>query len=245
MFEQFLLLLQALPDGDSKINLVSAFDKLKEDNLNTIATREQAKADNAPLKALIDDLKGVSGLNDLTADGLKTLLASKSKGGAEVDSLTATLTELRGKYGELETTHQDFVKGANKQAFDLALSQSEIFKDVSADPFLRNSVMNVISDKLMVGEDGSLVAKGGDGKVMNDLVSGKPITGVTLFNSMVESGVISKVALNSTIGNGTGGKQQQYHHQNQNVQTKSRGEFESMNSVQRSSFMKDGGKLTD
>lgn len=208
MFEQFLALLNALEDGENKTNLITAFGKIQEDSTNAYSQRDNAKAENAPLKDMIEGLKGASGLDDLTADSLKALIASKSKGGAEVDTLNASLQELRNKYTDLETTHNDFVSTSKEKSFELAISQSDIFANVSSDPFLRNAVLSTVKDKLTVGEDGKLYAKASDGSVMSDLISGEPIEGTTLFNSMVESGAISKSALNGTVGVGTGGKPQ-------------------------------------
>ena len=207
MWEQYLTLLNSLEEGEAKTNLITGFGKLQEDNSNAIASRDKAKGDLAPMKDLIASLGSVTGLGEeMTADAVKSLLSSKSKGGEEVQSLNATLAELRGKYTDLEGTHNDFVKSSNDKAFELALSQSDIFKDVSSDPFLRNAVMGTIKPKLVLGEDGSIYARGNDGKVMTDLVTDKPITGTSLFAQMVDSGQISKAAINGTVGNGTGGE---------------------------------------
>lgn len=206
MFQQFLALLNALEDGENKTNLITAFSKIQEDSQNAYTQRDTAKAENAPLKELVESLKGASGLDNLDANSLKELISSKSKGGAEVDTLNASLEELRNKYTDLETTHNGFVTESKEKSFELAISQSDIFKDVSSDPFLRNAVLASVKDKLAVGEDGKLYAKNSDGSIMEDLVSGEKITGQHLFSQMIESGAISKSALNGTVGQGAGGQ---------------------------------------
>jgi len=212
MWEQLKALISSLEDGEAKANLLVGFDKLqdfsKNDMADAISNRDKAKADLLPSKELIKALQDATGLGEsLSADTVKTLIDSKSKGGAEVDALTSQLNELRKINSDLETTHNEFVTTSNEKSFELAISQSDIFKDVSSDPFLRSAVLSAIKPKLTVGEDGQIYAKNNDNSIMNDLVSGKPITGQTLFGQMVESGAISKSALNGTVGSGTGGQQ--------------------------------------
>lgn len=209
MWEQFKALINGIEDAELKTKLLTGFEAVHTDNKNIIEARDKAKADNAPLKELVNSLGEVTGLGDkVSADALKELLSSKSKGGVEVDALTKQLDEIRGKYQELETNHNTFVSQANEKAFELAISQSEIFKDVSSDPFLRNAVLSTVKPKLILGEDGGIYARGDDGKVSTDILTGKPIAGAELFKSMIESGHISKSALNPTVGQGSGSNPQ-------------------------------------
>jgi len=209
MWEQFLQLINGLEDGDSKTNLLAGFTKIKQDNDTAILARDTAKGDNKPMKELLEALKGASGLDELNADTLKDLIKSKSKAGEtdEIKAVNDTLNELREKYSTLETTHSDFVTSSKDKAFELALSQSDIFKDVSSDPFLRNAVIGKVKPKLIIGDDGKIYAKGDDGKILKDIVSGKPIEGSTLFSGMVKSGDISKAAIVSSVIQGTGSPQ--------------------------------------
>lgn len=202
MWEQVKALLNGLEDGDKKTNLLTAFGALQTDNGNIIAARDKAKSDNAPLKELIDSLREATGLGDtLTGDTVKELLKSKSKGGDEVDALNTQMTELREKYGTLETTHNTYVTEAKDKDFELAIGRSDMFKNVKD----RDYVLYKIKSKLILGEDGELYAKSDDGKILNDIVSGNPIKGTELFDSLVKGGTISKNALDSTLGSGTGG----------------------------------------
>ena len=233
MWEQYQLLLNAMEDGEVKTNLLNGFTKLQNDNKDTITARDKAKADNAPLKEALASLGEATGLGDnITADAVKELLKSKSKGGEEVDSLNSQLEELRGKYQGLETTHNTFMAESESKAFELALSQSDILANVSSDPFLRNAVISAIKPKLVRGEDGKMYARGDDGKVMSDIVTGKPMSGSELFNNMVDSGQISKTAILPTSGAGTDGQP------NRNGDLSSK-HIESMNSTE---LMKQGRK---
>lgn len=208
MWEQFQKLLNGLEDGDNKSNLLTAFGTLNGEYQNAIEARNKAKSDNKPLKEQLDALREATGLGDnLNGDALKELLKSKSKGGEEVDSLSTQLKELREKYSGLETTHTSFVNESKEKAFELALSNSDIMKNVSPDPFLRSAVINAIKPKLTMGEDGKIYARSDDGKVQTDIVTGKPIAGETLFNSLIENGNISKSAIIGTVGQGAGGQQ--------------------------------------
>lgn len=211
MWQQFKNLISGLEEGEGKTNLLTAFGALQTDNANIILARDKAKEANVSLKQLVDSLKEATGLGDtLTGDTVKELIKSKSKGGDEVDALNTQMTELREKYGTLETTHNEYVTEAKEKAFELAISRSDIFKDVSSDPFLRNAVLGAVKPKLMIGEDGEIYAKGEDGKILNDIVSGKAIKGTELFTSLIEGGQISKSALNPTVGSGAGGKGGEY-----------------------------------
>jgi len=246
MWEQFKQLLDGMEDGDIKTNLLSAFPKLKEDRDNAIVTRDKAKDENKPLKELVESIGKVTGLgNDFGADKVKELISSKSNGGKEVETLQNNLKELRDKYAELEGTHKNFVSKSNEKEFELALSNSEILKNVSSDPFLRGAVIETIKPKLMRGEDGQIYAKGEDGKVMTDIVTSKPITGTALFDSMVKSGQISKVALNATVVNGTGKPQNSNGGGAGNGKVMSRSQFEGLPPADRSKFFSEGGTLTD
>ena len=205
MFEQFSLLLNGLEDGEGKTNLVKAFEKLQGIHTEAIESRDKSKGKLNDLTNLIDGIKSATGLDELSVDSINGVIKNGKKSSDEVDTLNNQITELRGKYETLETEHNTYKADSEKKNFELAISRSDIFKDVSSDPFLRNAVMQTVTNKLIQGEDGNLYAKGDDGKVLNDLVSGKPITGQDMFSKMVESGSISKAALNSTVGNGGGG----------------------------------------
>ncbi len=205
MWEQFLGLINGLEDSDSKTNLLTAFGKVKQDNDNAIAARDEAKGKNKPLADLVDSLKKTTGLEDLTAEHLATYIKDNSKTSESeaIKTVEGTLATLREQYSTLESTHTDYVNTSKDKAFELALTQSDIFKDVSSDPFLRNAVIDKVKPKLIIGDDGLIYAKGEDGKVLNDIVSGKPITGAKLFEGMVSSGDVSKHAINSTVSPGT------------------------------------------
>lgn len=207
MFEQFLQLLNNLEDGDIKANLLTGFEKINDIHKEVITARDKAKDANAPLKEQLSGLQTATGLGEnLSVDSLKELLSKGNKSNAETEALQGQLDELRGLYNQLDATHKDYVGNSEAKSFELALSQSEIFKNVSPDPFLRNAVMASIKDKLIVGDDGGLYAKGADGNVEKDIVSGEPVTGATLFNGLVTKGIISKAALIGSVGNGAGGE---------------------------------------
>ncbi len=206
MFEQFLALLNGMEDGESKTNLVTAFQKISDIHKDAIESRDGTKVKLGEASALIDSIKSATGLDDLSVDSLKGVIKNGQKSNDEVTSLTKTLDDLRTLH---QTTTDDFAifkTATNAKDFELALSKSDIFKDVSSDPFLRSAVMGVIKDKLIAGDDGGLYAKGADGSVMKHLVSNDPITGQELFTQMVESGAISKTALNPTVNSGNGSK---------------------------------------
>ena len=154
---------------------------------------------------LVNGLKSASGLSELTPDSLKALLSKNSKGGQEIDTLTNQIKELQDLNQKVTGDFDLFKQGADKKAFELAVSSSDIFANVSSDPFLRSAVLSAVTPKLVVGDDGGLYAKGQDGGIMLDIVSNKPIKGADLFNQMVESGAISKTAINGSIGSGAGG----------------------------------------
>ena len=205
-FEQFLALLNGLEDSDNKTNLVTAFEKINGIHKDAIESRDSAKVRLGEATATIDGIKSATGLDDLSVDSLKGVIKNGKKSSDEVDTLTSTLDELRSLHKTTTDEFAAFKTSTSEKDFELALSRSDIFKDVSSDPFLRSAVMGAVKNKLVAGDDGQLYAKGSDGNVLNDLVSGEPVTGQKLFSQMVESGAISKTALNPTVNSGGGSK---------------------------------------
>ncbi len=206
MFEQFLALLNGLEDGESKTNLVTAFEKINGIHKDAIDSRDSAKVKLGEATATIDGIRSATGLDDLSVDSLNGVIKNGKKSSDEVATLTKTLDELRTLHQTTTDEFSTFKTATGEKDFELALSRSDIFKDVSSDPFLRSAVMGAVKGKLIAGDDGQLYAKGADGKVLNDLVSGKPMSGQELFSQMVESGAISKTALNPTVNSGNGSK---------------------------------------
>lgn len=204
MFEQFLQMLQGLEDGDTKANLLTGFEKLQSIHKDAIETRDKTKEQNSELSKVVEGVKGVTGLEDLSVDSLSEVIKNGKKSSDEVDMLKGKLEELQGKYQGLETTHNDYVSQVDTKNFELAVSRSDIFKDVVSDPFLRESAINKVLPKLTMGEDGNLYQKGSDGKIYRDLVTDKPVSGNELFSSMIENGEISKAVLNGTVKPGGG-----------------------------------------
>lgn len=203
MFEQFEALIKALADGDEKNSLLVGFGKIHSEFKGMAEARDKAKSDNAPLKEQLDAISEITGLGEnLTAEALKELLSGDGND-AEIKTLTEQLNALRQEHTALGETHNDFVKSTSAKDFELALNKSDIFKSVSSEPFYRNTVMSLVKDKVILGEDGNIYEKGTDGKVKTDLVSGKPVSGMSVFNGLVESGAIVKEALTATVKNGT------------------------------------------
>ncbi len=243
MFEQFLALLNGMEDGESKTNLVTAFQKINDIHKDAIGSRDDTKVKLSEANATIDGIKSATGLDDLSVDSLKGVIKNGKKSGDEVAALTTTLDELRALHQTTTNDFDAFKTSTREKDYELALSRSDIFKDVSSDPFLRSAVMGAVKSKLIAGDDGILYAKGADGKVMNDLVGGKPITGQTLFAQMIESGAISKAALNPTVNSGGGTKQS--HQVASSTKTMPRVSFEQQSPQAQSQFMRDGGQITD
>ena len=243
MFEQFLALLNGMEDGESKTNLVTAFQKISDIHKDAIESRDGTKVKLSEASALINSIKSATGLDDLSVDSLKGVIKNGQKSSDEVATITKTLEELRTLHQTTTDEFATFKTATNAKDFELALSKSDIFKDVSSDPFLRSAVMGVIKDKLMAGDDGGLYAKGADGSVMKHLVSNDPITGQELFTQMVESGAISKTALNPTVNSGNGTLQT--HQFEAGTKTMARTSFEQQSPQAQSQFMRDGGQITD
>jgi len=243
VFEQFLALLQGLEDGESKTNLVTAFEKINGIHKDVIESRDSTKVKLSEVTATIDGIKSATGLDDLSVDSLKGVIKNGKKSSDEVATVTATLDELRALHKTATDDFAAFKTSTGEKDFELARSRSDIFKDVSSDPFLRSAVMGAVKGKLIAGDDGKLYAKGADGKVLNDLVSGDPVTGQKLFSQMVESGAISKAALNATVKNGNGMKQT--HQFEASAKTMARTSFEQQSPQAQSQFMRDGGQITD
>ena len=74
MFEQFLALLNGMEDGESKTNLVTAFQKISDIHKDAIESRDGTKVKLSEANATIDGIKSATGLDDLSVDSLKGVI---------------------------------------------------------------------------------------------------------------------------------------------------------------------------
>lgn len=181
-FEQFLEMLNTLPDGEDKQGLVDAFPRLQGAFNDAVKTRDSVRTTNSELRGNIDAYKKAIGYEDETLDGLEEFIAglkkpsknddalkqAEEKHAKELGDLRDILTQEQGKSKQMEEKYNDML-------FKNEIEAKGLLEGFTQNPLMRGMIVDTLKSKLLY-EDGKIFVRGDDGKPQTDIKTGDPIS---------------------------------------------------------------------